>query len=465
MKNLNSREVLEKNIFFDYILNDNNIKNMEKILIALKPKILPQKLAKLFNSQLDIDNFNDDELYFMTKYFHLVSKDTKEIKVDKISPEKFFTNPEIKNYDEMDDIDYSVELDNHMLIPNVTEIKEDREWRSPKVSIQDLKSFVDKNLVTYDPKMQRPSDKKIVRGQVREVISTNKKSINEIKNLIIKGDYFPPTITFNIVSNGNEKFNFENNMLGITVEGGCEVAILDGWHNLSALIKALRVNPNIDLDFKVDIYRVDENTARDFIAMRNKQTPFKMETESYYDTSKVENLLANDINTEGTNNQMKNKIGKESNDIKLLNDYCTFKTLSTAIKDNFELDKKNVKKTRDIKLYLIEYFNEIVGSIFNKEFEDVKASRMQGSLITTNNTFYGYVALASVLYKQDNWKENKWQDKLLTALSFVDFSKDNSCWRGKGMTIKDIAGKQKGQLYDYFKGLAKENITNTEEVS
>ena len=85
MKNLNSRDSLDKKIYFDYILDDDNIKNMDKILVALKPRILPQKLAKLFNSQLDIDNFNDDEVYFLTKYFYLISKNPEK---ESIKPEK-----------------------------------------------------------------------------------------------------------------------------------------------------------------------------------------------------------------------------------------------------------------------------------------------------------------------------------------------------------------------------------------
>jgi len=442
-------------------LDDDNIKNMDKILVELKPKILPQKLAKLFNSQLDIDNFNDDEVYALTKYFYLFSKNPNK---NMINPEKFFNSNEIRTYDAMEDIDYSVELDNKIIFHNVVEIKEGIEWRSAKVSAKDLKSFMDRNLITYNPRTQRPSDKRLINGKVREIISTNKKSIKQIAQLIIDENYYVPTITFNILNNGDEKITYKDGTLGITVENGCEVDLIDGFHNISSICKALQIKPEIDLDFKVDIFRISEAEARSFISMRNRQNLFSVTSESYYDTSNVYNLLANDINSASINNQMKNKLGKDYQDVKLLNKLTTFKVISTAIRDNFELENTNVKKTRDVKLYLIEFFNEILGSIFSEEFSDVKASRATNSLVTTNNTFYGYIALASALYTPE-WEQNNWQDKLSIILKSIDFNRDSKIWLGKGMTLKDIVGKQKNQMYEYFKSLAKVSKINTKKES
>ena len=468
----NSREDLNDLLFDNFISNSEYIKKRQDIQSDLKGKIIPEKLAKIFNNRLDISVVENSEIYFLAKYFYsalqdkiisgdLSEKEKNELKKLKESVDtvKFFTQNEIEEFELLKDIDYTVmQSDEGIILKDVVEVYENREWRASKVSIKDLKSFMDRNLITYNPKTQRPTEKRLVNNKITEKISTNKKSVREIKNLILRGDYFPPTITLNVLNNGLDNAVYEDGIL--TIKSECD--LIDGWHNYSGLIEALSENPDIELYYKVDIYRVDEITARNFIAMRNKQNIFKEETESYYDTSKICNLLVNDINTEGTSisNLLKNKLGKEIGDVELLGKYCTFQVLSKAIENNFSIEKNDRIKAQSIKKYLIDFFNIIISTYYN-DFENVLFSRKE-SYVTYNNMFYGYIALASKLYNKENWEE-----KLKNILSHIDFGKSSEDWKNKGLSMKEITGKQLSFLYNYFYNLVpsdKEEVAVDEEV-
>ena len=215
------------------------------------------------------------------------------------------------------------------------------------------------------------------------------------------------------------------------------------------LINIAPIKKNINQPYKIDIYKYTETEARRFIHLRNKQNPFEEESESYYDTNDVNNILVNDINEEGTetSNFMKNKIGIDFNSVKLQCLYCTFETLSKAIRDNFKLDKKSVINTRQAEEYLIDFFNELI-SIYKEEFEDIKSNR-KVSFVTYNNAFYGFIAIASKLYKVDHW-----QDKL-ASIKTVNFHKNNKGWKSLGMTSKNISNKQINAIYKIFKDFIK----------
>jgi len=442
----NSRETLSKLLYEDYITESEYNNKMQEISIKLKKRVRPQKISKLFNKQLDIDTLEDYDIYYLAKTLLEYPHATADIK-----PDKFFTEIEIEDFENRPDIDYSVNIDNQIVINDVTEILPNKMWGTVNVNGRMIKSWFDKGLPTYNVNTQRPTIKKNIKGKIKEEINVNSKSVQEIKELILKNEYFPVTLTFNILENGYERFKYdkETKQMFIDVDLKSEFDLIDGFHNSRAIIQALRDNPNINQMYKLDIYRIDEKSARKFINDKNKQNLFPEESESYYDTSDISTVIVDDLNNSGisTTNLIKDNIGKDFDDVDLLNKYCSLDTLTKALKNNFdELDKKTLPEIRKLKEFLIDYFNELI-SILKSDFDDVSKSR-KTSYATSNNMFYGYVALASKLYGQD-----KWQDTLLNIISNINFDKKNGLWRGKSITTKEIVNKQVGVLYNYFKNL------------
>lgn len=446
-----SREKLDTILFERYITDDKYIKNTQDIALKIKNKIRPERIAKVFNRQLDISVLQNYEVYYIAKALLEYPETGVEI-----IPKNFFTENEIDRFENIEDIDYAVKPISDIILHDVTEVLPNKMWACSYITAQEIANYMNSNLITYNPRTQRPSEKRVINGQVKERIKLNKKSVKEIRDLIVSDetDYPIATLTLNILSNGYEDFGYnkDTRTLRITINENNECDIIDGWHNLSSLLESLRIKPNLDQPYKIDIYKYTESEAKNFIHLRNKQNLFEEETESYYNTNNIYNILVNEINSEGSgaDNFIKNKIGIDNLSVDLQDKYCTYDTLIKAIQDNFKLDKKDVRETRQVKKYLIGFFNELI-SIFKNDFENIKQSR-SNNYITVNNMFYGYIALASQLYQQD-----KWQDKLDNVMSTINFKKTSSIWKGKGITSDKPTGKQIFALYGFFKNLVKED--------
>lgn len=441
----NSREKLNDILFDNYTTNDKFIKETENIALKLKDRVYPDRVSKVFNGQIDLNMLQDYEIYYLSKILFL------NFKAEKVDPSKYFTPIEIERHENMTNIDYSKEKSNKIFFDNCVQVTPNM-YACGKVSIQKIVRFQDDSLTVYNKETQRETEKRQTINGIKERIKVYKKSIREIRDNMLQGSYFPTAITYNILANGFEKYEYdvEKKQLTIEIDENNEVSIIDGFHRISGAMEALRMNPNLEQYLQVNIFHLDIQSAQRYILQESKKNEISKELLSYFDTDNVASKLVNDIDSEGTinTNFIKGKLGQDFDAVHLQYKYCMYSTLIKAIEDNFKLDKKDVRNTRQIKEYLKDFFNEVI-SIYKNDFEDVEKSR-KTSFITNGNTFYGYVAIASKLYQQ-----NKWQDKLDIILSQIDFNKKNDMWKGTGMTSKNITNKQIASLYNYFKNLVK----------
>lgn len=466
-----SRDKLNDLLFDNFIGNSEYNNDMQNISLELKNKIKPDRIAKLFNGQIDIMFMKDLEVYFLDKYFYKElktklshkeeKKEKEEIKhleklINEVVPENFFTQIEIDDYESSKDIDDTIQTTNRIIIKDCVQVMPNM-WCCPKIPVQELTNMEDSSQLTYNKLTQRETEKRNVKGnKIVERIKIYKKSVKEIKKSMLEGSYFPTALAFNILANGYEKFEYneKEKELIIEVDEKSEVDLVDGMHRMTAAIEALRVNPDLEQYMSVNIFHLDILSARRFVLQESKKNDIAKELLSYYDTDNVVSKLVYDIDMEGTTNTnfIKNHIGTDLDSVHLQNKYCTYDTLIKAISDNFKINKKDLREIRKIKEYLINFFNEVI-SLFNGDFDNVKNSRIH-SYRTVNNSFYGYIAIASKLYKVDNW-----QDELCEILYDIDFDKTNDTWKGKGITSEKLTGKQMSILYSFF--LA--NIKNKEE--
>lgn len=448
-----SRDKLNDLLFDEYTTNEDYIDKSEDIALKLKEKVRPVRIAKVFNNQLDTSMLQDYEIYYLAKALFKWFQGG-----DRIDPSKFFTTNEIEKYENMSSIDTSKEKPNRIIFDNCVQVTNNM-WSVGKISIQNLVQLQHDSLVVYNKETQRETEKRVTLTGVKERIKVYKKSVKEIKENMLDGNYFPTVISYNILSNGYEKFSYDEDKqrLVIEIDDDSECSVIDGFHRLRSADEALRTNPNLEQYMQANIFHLDVHGARRYILQESKKNEINKELLSYFDTDNVASKLINDLDLEGTSttNFIKGNLAQDLESVRLLNKYCTYETLIKSVEDNFKLDKKDIRNTRQIKKYLVEFFNELL-SIYKEEFSNVAKSRID-SFVTSNNAFYGYMAIAGTLYQQKDW-----QKELEITLSKINFNRNNDEWKSMGMSTENIAKKQTTSIYKLFKSFIDGSEVNTD---
>jgi len=451
MKKPNSRNELNDILFDHFTVNNEFIKKSEAIALELKTKVYPNRIAEVFNGQIDLDMLQDYEIYFLAKALFIKFKGGKII-----DPSNFFTVLDMEKYEGMPDIDYSKERNNQIIFNDCYQVTPTM-WSCSVVPITYIASLQNDSLTIYNKDTQRETEKRHTPSGVKERIKTYSKSIAEIKSAMKSHTYFPTAISYNVLANGYEKIDYdaEKKRLIIEINENNECNIVDGYHRVKSCIEALRDDPDLKQNMQVNIFHLDVATARMYILQESKKNEIAKELLSYFNTDNIASKLINDLDNEGTStsNFIRGHLSPDFETVNLRYKYCTYATLIKAVENNFKLDKDDVISTRKVKEYLIDFLNEVI-SIYKDEFKDVKKSR-ETSFKTYNNIFYGYIAMAAKLFGQ-----SKWQDKLKAGLDEIDFDRENKQWQGMGLTSKNISGKQINVLYKLFK-----NHIKIEEVA
>jgi hypothetical protein len=246
-------------------------------------------------------------------------------------------------------------------------------------------------------------------------------------------------ITFNILKNGEEEFEYDEKNRTLTVYKG-EIDILDGFHRSLGMINAVSVNPEVQYITAVNITNFDIEKARRFIVQEDKKNKIaKKHIEAYKET--LENAIVRKIN-ESPNCDLKGKITTNGRLIQFNQALVEFEVLAQAIKYHFDI--KTQREANQIADYLIEGFNEIIG-LYPDEFLDNYAKVKQRSTINHNYTFIGYVALLAKLRENPQWKE-----KLRKTLEKIDFSIKNPDWEAIGLFNGRLTIKVIESISKYF---------------
>jgi hypothetical protein len=133
---------------------------------------------------------------------------------------------------------------------NVSQIGE-KEYQTV-IDGQELAEMWKDGIITYNPEIQRGT--KVKRGRDNtetEVAVYSKANVKKIYTSMLSGQYFTDMITLNILADGNEKIEFDDNG-NLNVDG--EINISDGQHRIRALAMILEGNEKGDLAFDLAVW-------------------------------------------------------------------------------------------------------------------------------------------------------------------------------------------------------------------
>jgi len=302
---------------------------------------------------------------------------------------------------------------------------------------QELAQMWENGVITYNPEIQRGV--KIKRGKDNtetEVPVYSKAHVRKICEAMLSGQYFTDMITLNILSDGSERIEYdeEGNLI---VDG--EIDIADGQHRIRALAMILEGNEKGDLafdlselKFPVKITNYDVQTAQQQFHQFSQGLKISSSRAEYFNQTGLANIIVRELmknsDLAGRVEVVRNSIPKKDE-----RHIVTFATMVNAI-DLVYKDLGTRVQAMELAKYLSEFFDELINLIPELHNYEKRAKSKETSLIAENFMFYGYVAISKVLRDKENWKE------YLPLINKLDLQKSSKIWYGE--IIK--GGKEKG---------------------
>ncbi|PGY04993.1 DNA sulfur modification protein DndB [Bacillus sp. AFS031507] len=422
-----------------------DIKEDRKLINKIKKgmkeyKILPGQVQSYFNNPDLLWKVDIETVYLFIEQIYSTTENPK------IKPSLYFTSREIKEI-KTNFVGYNTNsIEFPYTFKNVLKGTEDDFILYIKAS--EIKILFENGLLQYNSETQREM-RQSQKKESDEIIETPKiieKSIIEMEELINKGEMISTIITLNARlgstddESGEELLYTEDNMT-LTVTKGTLLDVLDGFHRINAIVRALRKDPSLDAMFKLNILHLGKSIAQQYFKQLNTTNPVGKGQLKKLGEARQADFIAKQLQY---NSELKNKVAASDSIAPYSNFLVTFKTLSDAIDEVFKVEDK--RTALNIAKYLIEFINELFFAFPNEFLSEVAVVR-KNSLINTNSMFYGFITLARRM-KDESIQMNK----LPEIIGCIDFSRQNTVWEEYDILnqSKRISKSTKKQIYKFF---------------
>lgn len=403
------------------IQNDKKKKETIRNHFAVVHHILPSEMIKVFNNPDDYLNEMDNrELILLTKQLMVVAIPNN------LNIFRYFTEDELKdsqNYDAtvfMRHFELPCDIDNAIPFSNTKSY-------IAMIDIQTIKKLFESQILFYDYEIQRELTLvKTINGEYRKKPTIYQKNVDEICEYLLKGKLKPTTLIWNVQDG---ELYYDPKTLKLTIMKGTKLAIMDGYHRVNGILKALTINPDLKFQFPVQFTQLSVAEACDFQNQIAKATPISKNRRIQLAQEKYSDTVVNRLNLVS---DLKDKISLSKSVSNLDEMLISYGKLSELIDKHFD-----IRSTRDatkVGDFLIDFFNELIG-IYVDDFVINMPKSRDYTLVNNARMFPGYILLASKMYN-----EQLDVSELEGILKQIDFSRDNNLW------IKEKVLDEEGHL-------------------
>lgn len=290
------REVLRNKI---ELIKKEHPKKYAKELSLIMAEMFNVKHAMtvgIFNDLASFETMSYDTMYkLMVSLNELSKRYINEFDVSDLNPKKYFTENETILYEKK--YEYAEE-DFDIIITD---------WHRQRIGLYDLITIYidnktelkwrDYNKLRFNPETQR--DLIVIKTQGVPImkLDINKKSINEIKKLMIKGMYYPVSgiININLDYVEDDPIYFSNGNLIIPKES--KMDLIEGFHNYIARTQTSDENPEWEFPVEYKLLFLNVEEANRFILQMDKKNHFRESQKIKMEIETNENYVVNRINT------------------------------------------------------------------------------------------------------------------------------------------------------------------------
>ncbi|MGG1659456.1 DNA sulfur modification protein DndB [Brevibacillus sp. NRS-1366] len=360
----------------------------------------------------------------------ITSKLFNETELEAANPENYFTQQEIKQCQSFEVLVGEDKISLPYTLSNVTFVRDAN--YSTTISAQEIKKLMDSNLLTYNFETQREA--RVEKDKDDQIVlkpKTNPKSVSEIADLLKTGDLETTTITFNALvntSDSGEELVFNHKNKSLTITKGTQLNILDGYHRISGIVKALTEDETLDTVFDLKILNYSTRRAIKYFNQINKVNPI---SESRLKETNLSSMAT--VTFEELKDKCEFLNGKISSSEKIFTSadhLVSSKVLIDAIDEHF--NPSNRIEALQTGQYLSKFFDVLFMS-YSEAFVSNIGEVRKVSIINANFMFDGYILLAKKMQELglsiSDVKE---------ILDRVNFERQNIIWKQLG--VLDEAG-------------------------
>ncbi|WP_426787064.1 hypothetical protein [Staphylococcus capitis] len=146
---------------------------------------------------------------------------------------------------------------------------------STKMSVKELGAFMNSGIINYNFDIQREAKLEIRTGEIIKTPNINERNVREMVNHLLNDSLKESTIYLNAApttSSVGDELIYDNSTYTLIVTEDTRIDVLDGFHRLLAVQRALRENPMIEFEFNVVFSNFTTSEAIKWQAQHSKAT-------------------------------------------------------------------------------------------------------------------------------------------------------------------------------------------------
>lgn len=244
-------------------------------------------LTKTLNLNLPLNTRTVSELFHICR---LINNIQPRIKVD-----EYFTDNEMTQAIENKN-NIKMESDSKMIIENILYTKNNNEesWVAI-VTYKQIHEWMKTGKLIYNMETQRQGILRKIKNVSIIIPYINEKSVNDIKDVMLKNEFYSNMISFNVTPDHNHKIEYNQVEKTLTIDTDIfEISVTDGYHRISGIVQALEINPNLEGELYLKITNMSIEKAQKFIRQESKSNIQNIDAlEKYNPSNKITNVIKN----------------------------------------------------------------------------------------------------------------------------------------------------------------------------
>ncbi|MDM5298121.1 DNA sulfur modification protein DndB [Bacillus pumilus] len=388
-----------------------------------------------------------EEKYFLALGLYDATKD------EKINPANYFPERIIKEI-ETTWQGSSFNEDNKISFPitfeDVTRVDDNNFTFLLKRS--EIAKMYENHLLQYNPRTQRTSETKnfeFLGGEI-PVPELNHDAVEQIAQKAKEGTLISSTLIFNArfgSSSEGIEIAYDSNERRLTIMADTLVDVIDGYHRIVGISKAVRSGSFEDKYMKVDFYNVTQKVARQLFGQHNTMTPVRLSKLKEMNEENPVNKIVTHIRDNSVIGQRisldHDVITHQADYIYSLND-----VVSAVEATKFPKVLKDQIAVRKVGIFLVEFFDELT-ELYYEEFLGDKFEQTKETIVINKTILVGLMEIAYFMYNAGVSAKELQQ---IIAKMGISFKRNNSEWTKHNIiNKKNEVTYNKNHVIKYFK--------------
>lgn len=347
-------------------------------------------LTKTLNRNLPLNTRSVSELYHICR---LINTLQPKIKVD-----EYFTDYEmtqaINNKNNI-----KIESSPLIILKNVLYSKNNNEetWMT-MVTYKEINDWMKTGKLIYNMETQRVGKMRKIGHKMFIVPHINDNSVEDIKNAMLKNEFYSNMISFNVTPDYDKQIEYNPIEKTLTIDTTIfDVAVTDGYHRCSGIVKAFEVNPELEGELYLKVTNMSIEKAQKFIRQESKSNIQNQDALEKYNPKNKITMFVKNINDMGSeeSNALYRKIDMGVNTPNTWIMFETFKEgldLSGFLREISYIDDRT--KLKNMEVFIVNFFDN-----FYKIADDYKLNDKKREEITDPTFIKGLIITCYKFYK------------------------------------------------------------------